>query len=144
MKREDLSYLTTLRRNRPSIPARQLHTLAKGRVLDFGCGYGFDANYYGWEKYDKYHCPEYPIGKFDTIFCHYVLNVLDTRYKREKVLDEIRNLLSPNGIAYITVRRDGDCNNMFRPRGTYQHFVRLKLPIFKEDSEICIYILRKE
>lgn len=139
--RKDLSYLTSPRRNRPSIPARLLNTKAKGRILDFGCGYGFDANYFGWQKYDKFHFPEYPTGKFDTIFCFYVLNVLDTKYKRQKVLREIKNLLAVGGIAYIAVRRDKDCNNTFRGRGTYQHKVYLKLPIFKETSDYCIYIL---
>ncbi len=37
-------------------------------------------------KYDKFHFPEYPTGKFDTIFCFYVLNVLDSQRKRDKVL----------------------------------------------------------
>ena len=26
--------------------------LVKGRVLDFGCGFGLDAEHFGWEGYD--------------------------------------------------------------------------------------------
>ena len=29
--------------------------LLSNDVLDYGCGYGFDADYYGWEKYDPYY-----------------------------------------------------------------------------------------
>lgn len=141
--RKDLSYLTSPRRNRPSIPARILNKFAKGRTLDFGCGYGFDANYYGWSKYDKFHFPKYPTGKFDTIFCFYVLNVLDSQRKRDKVLKEIRNFLAKGGIAYIAVRRDKECNNTYRGRGTYQHKVYLKYPVFKETTTYCIYKYRK-
>src|SRR5262249_37071001 len=28
------------------------HRLLRGRVLDYGCGFGFDADHFGWEAYD--------------------------------------------------------------------------------------------
>jgi len=39
-------YLTAIKRSRLSAPARYLlqHGLLKGRILDFGCGLGFDTD----------------------------------------------------------------------------------------------------
>ena len=141
--RIDLTHLTAPRRNKPSRPARLLHKLAKGRILDFGCGFGFDANHFGWEKYDKHYFPKLPTGKFDTIFCHYVLNVIDSEEKRLLVLNRIKQLLAKNGKAYITVRRDKKCLTGYRPRGTFQCYVMLNLPVIKENSEFCIYLMKK-
>src|SRR4051812_16936113 len=31
------------------------HQLLRGRVLDYGCGFGFDANHFGWEAYDPHY-----------------------------------------------------------------------------------------
>lgn len=81
-----------------------------GRVLDFGCGYGADVDFLA-EKgfdvtgYDSHHAPTYPEGRFDTILCHYVLNVL-FRKEQSRVLMEVAELLRPSGTAYFTVRRD--------------------------------------
>jgi diadenosine tetraphosphate (Ap4A) HIT family hydrolase len=82
----------------------------KGRVLDFGCGHGADVDFLA-EKgfdvtgYDPHHAPAYPEGTFDTILCHYVLNVLFRR-EQSRVLMEVAELLRPSGSAYFTVRRD--------------------------------------
>ena len=82
----------------------------EGRVLDFGCGYGADVEFLA-EKgfdvvgYDAHHAPDYPTGTFDTILCHYVLNVL-FRKEQSRVLMEVAELLRPSGSAYFTVRRD--------------------------------------
>jgi ATP adenylyltransferase len=40
------SYLTAIKRTNLSVPTRYLlqHNLLKGRILDFGCGYGFDTD----------------------------------------------------------------------------------------------------
>jgi len=32
-------------------------------VLDFGCGYGFDADLYEWSKYDPYYHDVFPNKK---------------------------------------------------------------------------------
>lgn len=39
-------YLTAIKRTSLSVPTRYLlqHNLLKGRILDFGCGYGFDTD----------------------------------------------------------------------------------------------------
>ena len=39
-------YLTAIKRTAMSVPTRYLleHQLLKGKILDFGCGYGFDTD----------------------------------------------------------------------------------------------------
>ena len=105
-------YLTAIRRTDLSVPVRYLlrHDLLKGRILDFGCGFGYDTDElkqrgYDITGYDYYYRTEYPEGKFDTIFCVYVLNVLEPHAQAE-VMMNISNLLSPKGTAYFAVRRD--------------------------------------
>ena len=49
--------------------------------------------------YDYYR-PYYPEGKFDTIICNYVLNVLEP-YAQAEVLMNVTNLLSSNGTAFL-------------------------------------------
>lgn len=82
----------------------------KGRILDFGCGYGFDTDKlkrqgYDITGYDYYYRPEYPDGKFDTILCNYVLNVLEP-YAQAEVMMNVTNLLASTGTAFFAVRRD--------------------------------------
>ena len=105
-------YLTAIRRTNFSVPTRYLlqHGLLKGRILDFGCGYGFDTDElkkqgYNIVGYDYYYRPDFPDGKFDTIICNYVLNVLEP-YAQVEVLMNVTNLLTPSGMAYFSVRRD--------------------------------------
>ena len=105
-------YLTAIKRTDFSVPTRYLmqHNLLRGKILDFGCGYGFDTDElkkqgYDITGYDYYYRPDFPEGKFDTIFCNYVLNVLEP-YAQAEVLMNVTNLLSPKGTAYFAVRRD--------------------------------------
>lgn len=105
-------YLTAIKRTALSAPTTFLNRkkLLKGRILDFGCGYGFDTDDLKRQGhdivgYDYYYRPDYPEGIFDTIICNYVLNVLEP-YAQAEVLMNVTNLLSPQGTAYITVRRD--------------------------------------
>lgn len=94
------------------MPVRFLrnHDLLQGRILDFGCGYGYEVDELREEGfditgYDKYLRTQLPQGKFDTILCTYVLNFLEPEEQKE-VLMQVSNLLNPDGCAYITVRRD--------------------------------------
>lgn len=144
------SHLTSMSRKKPSVPMRYLKTSGvitnvlslNRRVLDYGCGRGFDCEYYGLVGYDPYFFPVKPKGKFKVITCHYVLNVLETEREITQVLQDIYKHLTLNGVAYITVRRD-----KFKPgytkKGTFQSRVFLHLPIEKETSAYCMYRLEK-
>jgi len=106
------SHMTAKERGRESFPVRYLirKGLIKGRVLDFGCGLGSDAKFlrqkgYNVTGYDPYYAPDQPQGKFDTIICLYVLNVLLPK-EQEYVLMVVSELLLPEGSAYFAVRRD--------------------------------------
>lgn len=132
---------TAIKRTKPSRPMAWLskNSLLVGRVLDFGCGQGFDASHFNLEKYDPKWSPNLPEGRFDTITCNYVLNVIESQRERE-VIDQITSLLNPGGIAYITVRRDVKRDG-FTKRGTYQRMVTLNAEVIVENNGFCIYKL---
>jgi diadenosine tetraphosphate (Ap4A) HIT family hydrolase len=106
------SHLTVKDRKTPSLPVRLLleKELLIGDILDFGCGLGIDVDFliksnFNAIGYDPFYKPEYPEGKFDTIICFYVLNVLLPE-EQTQVLMSISELLKPTGKAYFSVRRD--------------------------------------
>lgn len=106
------SHLTAKQREEPSFPTRELHKrgLINGRILDFGSGFGVDGQFlreqgFNVTDFDPYYAPEYPSGRFDTIICHYVLNVLFCE-EQSHVLMAVSEFLNSNGAAYFTVRRD--------------------------------------
>lgn len=148
---ENNSELTAITRNKLSSPSRYLfeNGLLVGRILDYGCGKGFDVKYLsdrGYEifGYDTYYFKDRPTGKYDTILCNYVLNVLEAEYETF-IIEDIKNLLSEQGIAYITVRRDLKKEG-YRKKGkgtTYQRNVILNSEVLKENSNYCIYKLKK-
>ena len=106
--------------------------LLDGRILDYGCGRGFDAGELGLEAYDPYFFPDMPKGKFDTITCNYVLNVVSEEIEAW-ILHDIEERLTSNGVAYITVRRD------LNGQEPTQRIVKLDLPIVEENAGFCIY-----
>lgn len=116
-----------------------------GRVLDYGCGYGFDADYYDLAKYDPHLQPKMPKGKFDVITCLFVLNVLEEDTEAYDVLHDIRDRLKSNGMAYIAVRNDqraltGGPTDI----GTYQHHVVLRLPVRRCQDGYVLYTMDTE
>lgn len=123
-------------RTRPSAPARWLHAqgLLVGRCLDYGSGRGKDAEVFKMDAYDPFFEPVAPDGPYDTILCTYVLNVLPEyaampgRPRMDGVIVRaLRNLLTQDGVAYVTVRRDVGCTET-------QRHVELDLPIIRELS----------
>jgi SAM-dependent methyltransferase len=135
---------TAVKRTTPSRAAELLTSrgLIRGRVLDYGCGFGFDADHFGWEAFDPYYRPRAPEGLFETIVCTLVLNVLSRR-NRAAVLDQIKDLLADHGRAYLTVARNVPESGKLGMRHCLQNYVVLSLPIVYEDAEIAIYELRK-
>jgi SAM-dependent methyltransferase len=136
---------TAVTREKPSLAAEVLvgRELPRGRVLDYGCGFGFDADHFGWESYDPFYRPKKPEGVFDTIVCTLVLNAL-SRNNRAKVLDRIRDLLADEGIAYLAVARNIPVTGKIGVHHSLQNYVVLTLPLLVEDDTLAIYTFRKE
>ena len=138
-------YLTAKERETLSFPAKLLlnKSLLLGDVLDFGCGFGKDVELLKAKGldvigYDKHYFPIYPVKKFDTIICFYVLNVL-MQEEQANVLMEISQLLKSTGKAYFAVRRDlqneGFRTHKIHQKQTYQCNVILNYKsIFKNDN----------
>ncbi len=125
-QKNDYSHLTAKERDKLSFPMNWLkrNNLLKGKILDFGCGFGTDADIlskfgFNVSKYDKFYFKEFPKEKFETITCIYVLNVVDI-WEQSEILMSISNLLEPNGKAYLVVRRD------IKKEGYRTHFIHKK------------------
>lgn len=106
------SHLSAKERTQESFPVRYLLQtgLIRGRGLDFGCGLGADVNFLRNKGFDvtgidPYYAPDLPQGKFDTILCLYVLNIL-LPIEQAQVLMAVSELLRSSGRAYFSVRRD--------------------------------------
>lgn len=143
------SHLTAIEREKLSFPARYLHRkkLLKGNILDFGCGFGKDVEIlskkgYKITGYDPHYFPQYPQGKFDTILCFYVLNILFLE-NQEEVIMNISQLLKPKGKAYFAVRRDikkeGFRKHYIHDKPTYQRLVKLPFKSIYLDESCEIY-----
>jgi diadenosine tetraphosphate (Ap4A) HIT family hydrolase len=94
------------------------------------------------EGYDKYHFPEYPSKKFDTIICFYVLNVLLPE-EQATILMELSQLVKPTGKVYIAVRRDlqyeGFRTHKIHQKKTHQCNVILNSKSFFKNENCEIY-----
>lgn len=138
------SHLTAISRSKVSKPVEYLiqKNLLQGDILDYGCGYGYDALALGADFYDKYYYPEKPVRQYDTIICNYVLNVVSEDEELE-ILRDIQRLLKPNGRAYISVRRDKFTEGA-TGRQTYQRYSvpNLESVVLKSGS-FQMYILCK-
>jgi hypothetical protein len=145
-------YKTAIARNRPSAPAKWLHENGKliGKMLDYGCGRGKDADTYGMDKYDPHYFPELAVmgleilfDSYDTIMCNFVLNVIDSEVMRTMALIYIRNLLKEGGKAYISVRNDKSKLKGRTKTGTWQGLITLDLPVVNKTSSYTMYLLEK-
>lgn len=143
-----MSKYTAIVRKKPSLPLRYLleHNKIYGRVLDYGCGRAFDVRYLVrlgfditgydpfWKPYDNVQFHNFG---YHVILCNYVLNVVDED-TQELILMDIEDLLAPEGVAYITVRRDIKED---RPGiGCIQRVVELPYPIeYEKKGAFVIY-----
>ncbi|PPS45418.1 HIT family protein [Chroococcidiopsis sp. TS-821] len=143
------SHLTAIERTYLSFPAKFLlnNNLLKGKILDFGCGFGNDVKIlrqkgFDITGYDPYYFPNYPQEKFDTILCFYVLNVLFPE-EQANILMEVSHLLKPGGKAYYAVRRDlkkeGFREHYVHKKQTYQCIVKLPFKSINLDEHCEIY-----
>jgi hypothetical protein len=115
-----------------------MQCLLKGRILDYGCGRGYDAKHFCMDSYDPYWYPIGPFGLYDTITCLYVLNVLPEE-EAHHVIMKAHALLKENGSVYFSVRRDIPKGETHGKRYGYQRYVTLPLPEVFRDPSLCIY-----
>lgn len=130
---------TAISRRQEPEPTKWLASHGKlyGRCLDYGCG---RKTFRDMAGYDPYWMPERPTGKFDTIICNYVLNVVDAETEKE-IIRDILSLLAPYGKAYFAVRRDLPENGK-HGRGCFQRNVHLALPLISNTKTRAIYELK--
>lgn len=149
LKSNPNSHLTAKERESLSFPAKILlnKNLLLGNVLDFGCGFGKDVELLkeegiNIEGYDSYYFPQFPIKRYDTIICFYVLNVLLPE-EQTRVLMDLSTLIKPTGKVYIAVRRDlnyeGFRTHKVHQKQTYQCNVKLKYQSFFKNQNCEIY-----
>ncbi len=131
-----------IRRETVSKTARflQEHRLLRGRILDYGCGFGFDADSFGWQAFDPHYRQQLPEGLFDTIVCNHVANML-TRDSRQEMFRAIQALLAFQGKAYVSVSRKILRTGKIALRKRIQNYVVLTLPSLFHDDELEIYRL---
>jgi len=136
------AYGGAVKRTKPSRAAMLLQPQTRGRVLDFGCGHGFDADHFKWDSYDPYYRPRKPVGNYDTIICIGVVNAL-SRNNRAQVIEEVRSLLTDKGWAFFAVPRNLPKTGKLGIHHSLQNYVDLTLPLVFEDDELAIYVLTK-
>ena len=138
------AHLTAIVRKAPSLPMQYLNTLGVFKyrdILDYGCGRGFDALYYGIDGYDPHYSPNFPNKLYDVITCNYVLNVV-SKEEAESIITLIESLLKETGMAYFTVRRDKFQEGV-TSKHTYQRHVYLDLPHIDFRNKFTVYTLSK-
>jgi hypothetical protein len=114
----------------------------RGRVLDYGCGLGFDADQLGWDAFDPYYRTAEPVGPYDIIVVNHVVNIL-TRESRANLFARIDGLLTEEGAAYVSTARNIPTLGKWGPRRRIQNYVVLDLPNVYVDDEEEIYHLCK-
>ena len=138
------AHLTAITRNKMSAPVRCL--IEKGlikpqhKVLDYGCGKGFDADQQGWDKYDPHFFPVAPRkSHYDIVICQYVLNVIEDPIDRQKAIEgavsHIKKAFTacfPNGGMAIQdagtgffIVRDDVKQDGYTSKGTWQGTINL-------------------
>jgi 2-polyprenyl-3-methyl-5-hydroxy-6-metoxy-1,4-benzoquinol methylase len=146
------SHKTAISRKGPSAPLKLILDKEKicGPILDYGSGHGADSRHlsnlnYKVTSYDPYWAPislRNRDSSYSTIICNYVLNVVDES-EEKNILLNIKNLLLPNGVAYISVRRDIKKEGV-TTKGL-QRNVTLDLPkVYERKGSFCIYKVEKE
>ena len=121
---------------------KQLKIL-KDEVLDYGCGYGFDAMKNNWDRYDPYYYDIEIKKTYQNIVCINVLSAVSSLVRQE-IIAKINDILRDTGIAYLCVPRNlpkiGKYSGYQRRP---QNYVILTLPSIYLDKDIEIYEFKK-
>jgi len=145
-------YKTAMVRKTGSAPLRWLldnRPLTIGNtVLDYGCGRGADvehlnANSKSATGYDPHWQPILPEGKFQTVLCTFVLNVI-TEEEQKELLVRLGQLVTDDGDIFISVRRDLPKEGA-KGRGCIQRYVECPegFRTIYENSSFAIFRKRK-
>lgn len=139
------AYKTAMSRNKPSAPMVKLKGAGRliGKMLDYGCGKGYDASHFGMDSFDPHYQPNMPSGLFDTITCNFVLNVIECPDSREAVIQDVMDRLNEGGRAYFTVRTDHKRLNGYTSTGSWQGKIVLDMPIVSRGSGFVTYCKSK-
>jgi hypothetical protein len=120
--------------------------LLNGSILDYGCGkcHEINNNHFKADGYDPHYRPDgINQQSYDVILCNFVLNTIESVFERVATIQRIRKLLSPDGVAYISVRNDKKKLNGFTSRRTWQGFVIPPGELIKECASYRMYRLTK-
>lgn len=157
------SHRTAIARKALPVPVRWLLSqgMIHGHVLDYGCGKCAEINkrilrnwgsgtFYPEIKsvtsYDPYYAPnaikESGRVMWDVVLCTYVLCTLPAE-EEPNILKTVKNLLLPNGVAYITVRADEPRQGYGKSsKGTFQRKVEMPyLYELRATRQYRIYLL---
>jgi hypothetical protein len=118
--------------------------LLQERVIDYGCGYGFDAILNGYEKYDPFYFDDMPDGLFTTVVNINVLSAVSSKIRSE-IIENIQEILEPDGIGYLCVPRNLPKGGKLAGynRRPQNYIILIGLHTVYLDDEIEIYVLTK-
>jgi len=124
---------TAIKRNKMSVPTKWAKDqgIIQKRVYDWGCGRGDDAKFlqgFGFDviAYDPFHFPEnHPetinFSQIDTVLNNYVLNVIENKKNRSKLLKNISDKIIGNTSVVISVRRSTEIDRDGEAKGWKKH-----------------------
>lgn len=146
------SWKTAIHRIKPSAPCLKIEPFLKKdfKILDFGCGYGYDVNYLknknfeinGYDKYLKPYTDKKILAEnYDVIFCNYVLNTIPYE-ERIEVLKNIKKMINENGEIFISVRsKNRTKNNKSHLDGIITNKNTFQKYFSKEEFEELVYTI---
>ena len=106
--------------------------LITGKVLDYECGWGRDADILDMHKFDSVHHPEQPKGRYDIVFSIFSLD-RERRSRIDETIRRLQKLLRNDGTVYLVV-----CRNT---KGEALPVIRLDLPVVYEQPWYAVYRL---